>query len=200
MSAIDPLFLSMLEWETGYPDSTEDYNCVALKNKNILNVPCDNSTYFTDGNNMSKPGLGYLCETRVITSKVTKELCHFPFTYQQVTFDSCSTKPVANFNPEGEPWCATKVSPDGNVMNYQWALCQDERTIIYDGSGDGYFCPMPFIYDRVYFDYCTRKSHDGASRYEKQFWCPDPRVVTANNVFNQGDDLGNCTEFLHPPG
>jgi hypothetical protein len=29
---------------------------------------------------------------------------------------------------------------------------QDERTIIYNGSGAGKFCPMPFLYDRQFYD------------------------------------------------
>jgi hypothetical protein len=208
MSAIDPLFLSTLNWETDYPDSTPDYNCIALKNEKLVNVPCNGTSdftngtnYFTNGTDVTKPGLGYICEARVITSKTSQELCHFPFSYQQVTYDSCSNKPVASFNPEGKPWCAIQVSQDGIVMNTRWTLCQDERTIIYDGSGDGYFCPMPFIYDRVYYDYCAKKSHDGLARYENFYWCPDPRTNSTNDVYvYQGGYIGRCTEFLFPSG
>ena len=63
-------------------------------------------------------------------------MCHFPFKYMNTTYTSCSHAIVPNFNLEGEPWCATKVEPDGiTVQEYKLALCQDERGLILDGSG-----------------------------------------------------------------
>ena len=41
----------------------------------------------------------------------------------------------------------SQVDANGVVVTNKWAFCQDERTLIYDGSGAGTFCPMPFLYN-----------------------------------------------------
>ena len=53
-----------------------------------------------------------------------------------------------------------KVDENNNVIPGNWVLCEDERKIIYDWSGAGYFCPIPFVYDRVVYDACTRLPPD----------------------------------------
>jgi len=193
--------LSILEWASGFPTAVENDTCIALKNSKLANVPCASQTFYSDGQtNFNLPGLGYICEARPIHSHDGNKLCHFPFDYQQQTYTSCSNKPVAGFNPEGKPWCATEVTANGIVVAGKWTLCQDERTIIYKGSGAGYFCPMPFIYDRVYFDYCSRKNIVGPDGFSPFYWCPDPNHVGANNEYTAGNTIGECTEFLYPPG
>ena len=54
----------------------------------------------------------------------------------------------------------------------------------------------------VYYDYCTRKKHDGTDGYTNYFWCPNPNDVDDQNTFSmdEGDTIGECTEFLYPPG
>ncbi len=72
------------------------------------------------------------------------------------------------------PILSHQVTSTGVVVSGKWGLCQDERTIIYDGSGAGSFCPMPFLYNRQYFDTCTRKSSVQSTGFENYFWCPNP--------------------------
>ena len=65
------------------------------------------------------------------------EMCHFPFRYMNVTYTSCSHVKIPKFNILGEPWCATEVSPEDKltVQEDKWAVCQDERGMIWDGEG-----------------------------------------------------------------
>ena len=68
-------------------------------------------------------------------------MCHFPFIYQNVTYSSCAhgIRNGSNGEPwnlNGEPWCATRVDEDGlTVKRNKWSLCQDERSLILDGTG-----------------------------------------------------------------
>jgi len=80
-------------------------------------------------------------------------------------------------------------------------LCQDERTLIYDGIGAGKFCPLPFLYNRAYYDTCTRKSSSSSGNLESFFWCPDPSSVipAQQNLFIQGGGIGKCGDFIIPP-
>ena len=54
----------------------------------------------------------------------------------------------------------------------------------------------------MYYDNCTRKNHDGTDGYTNYFWCPNPNDVDDQNTFSmdEGDTIGECTEFLYPPG
>jgi hypothetical protein len=95
-----------------------------------------------------------------------------------------------------------QVSSTGTVVSGKWSLCQDERTIIYDGSGAGRFCPMPFLYNRQFYDTCTRKSSNLTVGFEPFFWCPNPDFVnmTQQNLFLPGGQIGMCNNFLIPAG
>ena len=93
-----------------------------------------------------------------------------------------------------------QVTSSGAVVPGKWSLCTDERTIIYDGPGAGSFCPLPFLYDRQFFDNCTRRSSNGTG-FEPNFWCPVPSSVTGpQNLFAAGGQIGKCTNFLIPEG
>ena len=95
-----------------------------------------------------------------------------------------------------------QVSPSGLVVIGKWALCQDERTIIYDGSGAGQFCPMPFLYNHQFFDTCTRKNSNLSLGLEPFYWCPNPNSVdpSQQNLFTPGGNIGKCNTFLFPQG
>ena len=69
------------------------------------------------------------------------------------------------------------------------------------GMESNTFCPMPFLYDGVHFDYCTKKKIDGEG-YEDFYWCPQPSFLDDKNTFSveEGDERGKCTEHLYPPG
>jgi hypothetical protein len=176
------------------------HTCVALDTIYLVNVPCEETAYYYDGSDDTKTALAYICEARVIRSKTSTDMCHFPFEFQNTIFTSCSTKPVATFNPDGKPWCATNVGSTGVVVVNKWTLCQDEREIIYKESGAGYYCPMPFIYDRIYYDYCTRRNSEADEGFADFYWCPNPNMVDANNKYNQSYPIGRCTQYLFPPG
>ena len=94
------------------------------------------------------------------------------------------------------------MSSTGVVLTGKAALCQDERTIIYDGSGAGNFCPMPFLYNREYYDTCTRKSSSQPIGFENFYWCPNPKSVnlTQQNLFIANGSIGKCNNFLIPSG
>ena len=47
-----------------------------------------------------------------------------------------------------EPWCAITVGDDG-ITGKDFALCQDERKLIFDQKGAGTFCPFPFEFNGV---------------------------------------------------
>lgn len=197
---VDEYLASTFKWRSGYPTDNEDDACVALYKLELMNVPCGGQDYFfgptvTDAN---EPTLGYLCEARVIKTLVSGETCVFPFVFDNVTYTSCSMVDIGQF--EGKPWCATQVDANKNVVFGKWSLCQDERKIIYDGDGAGYACPIPFILDRVMYDFCTRTKPDLSPGFADYFWCPDPNFVTAENEYSAPNPIGKCTDFLIPIG
>ena len=69
--------------------------------------------------------------------------------------------------------------------------------------GAGSFCPIPFVFDRVYYDHCTRAKVDGTpNTVEDFYWCPSPEDVDKNNnnLFLANGKHGKCYDFLKPPG
>ena len=188
-------------WKDGYPIDGQE--CVGLNGAKLVSYPCNDTTYFTDKVELdeSKPALGYLCETKSLnTIDEPKTSCTLPFKYQGKMYDSCSYEVIDGFNPDGSPWCATEVDEDGNAIPQKLKLCEDERRTILYGSGNGHMCPMPFLFDRVYYDHCTRKNNTLQSRYTTFYWCPDPRNVSENNVYSiPSGPIGACPEHLKPP-
>lgn len=120
-------------WSTGYP-KVGNGTCVAFKYLKLVNVPCNaTSMYFNltadgDPTTTSKPLLGYLCETRIMTTLSGTDSCTFPFTYQGKTYTSCSYDDNSVLNNNGLPWCVTDVSriklkvwgpESGTFLNYK---------------------------------------------------------------------------------
>ena len=71
--------------------------------------------------------------------------------------------------------------------------------------GSGSFCPLPFTFDQVMYDTCTRAKVDGTpNKVENFFWCPSPEYVDKdkNNLFEPGNNpyYGKCHEFMKPAG
>jgi hypothetical protein len=89
------------------------FNNIALSNNWPLQMNnLDNSIKLTQGGLASastKPFLGYLCETRPITTLAGTDMCQFPFSYQGKTYTSCSFENNSLLNNNGAPWCATEV-------------------------------------------------------------------------------------------
>ena len=86
----------------------------------------------SDPTNLLKPGLGYICEAKIIPTIPTGKICHFPFKYNGQQYDSCTFEPIPGFNPDGLlPWCALEVDENNEVKPNKWALCKDERDGIY---------------------------------------------------------------------
>ena len=144
--------------------------------------------------------LNYAAKT-IKTIGATVEACQFPFIYKGKVYDSCAFDFIEGLNPNGEPWCALEVNENQEVVNTRWGLCQDERHVIVTGPGNGNFCPIPFIFDRVYYDRCTRIDHTKEKRYGGFFWCPDPSYMNQTvfgSVYVDGEPVGTCPEILHP--
>ena len=103
-------------WQSGFPVSGQG-NCVAMVNLKLINVFCDKLSggnfynFSSDGilSSTLKPVLGYLCETRHISTLGGTEMCRFPFVYQGRTYASCSFENNTMLNNNGAPWCATEV-------------------------------------------------------------------------------------------
>ncbi len=200
-TVVEPEFLRDVNWKNDYPKTNANYKCVGMANhKEIVNFPCEDPTFFSNGQDGTKPGLGYICEARTIYDKGKTTTCHFPFKYDGEMHTSCAHTIIDDFNPFGEPWCASEVDDEGVAIADKMIVCQDEGHIIYDLDQPGLFCPIPFLYDKVYFDYCTRKSFDNPITLADVYWCPSPTNVGANNAYTQGQPYGMCTEYLHPPG
>ena len=69
--------------------------------------------------------------------------------------------------------------------------------------GAGNFCPLPYVYNRVYYDHCTRARLEGTSTLlEDYYWCPSPFDVDRdnNNIFQPTGKAGKCYDFMKPPG
>ncbi len=101
-------------WSNGYPKSDGNV-CVAFKSLKLVNVPCNSSAFYYDNVNdgnpttTSNPLLGYLCETRLMTTVSGTDTCYFPFQYQGKTYSSCSLDNNTLINNNGAPWCITDV-------------------------------------------------------------------------------------------
>ena len=77
------------------------------------------------------------------------------------------------------------------------------RFDIFIGLGAGSFCPLPFTYNRVHYDHCTRAKLDGTqNEVEDFYWCPSPFDVDKDNgnLFQTNGKAGKCYDFLKPPG
>ena len=69
--------------------------------------------------------------------------------------------------------------------------------------GAGSFCPLPFVFNRGYYDTCTRQKVDGTpNNVEEFYWCPSPEDVNKgeNNLFQPNGKYGKCHDYLKPPG
>ena len=71
------------------------------------------------------------CKTRRDRGRVKDVPCIFPFTYDKVTYNSC-TWDLSHLTKG--PWCSTKVDARGQHVKKNWGLCT--------ASGD-YKCPIP---------------------------------------------------------
>ena len=123
-------------------DDAPAHNCVGLigttSDGRFTLIPCEEEGYYnfgldlSDPTNLLKPGLGYICEAKIIPTIPTGKICHFPFKYNGQQYDSCSFEPIPGFNPDGLlPWCALEVDENNEVKPNRWALCKDERDGIY---------------------------------------------------------------------
>ena len=69
--------------------------------------------------------------------------------------------------------------------------------------GAGSFCPLPFLFNNVFYDTCTRLKVDGSlNKVEEFYWCPSPDDVDKenDNLFLPNGKHGRCNDNLKPPG
>ena len=197
---LDPIlneFIMENFWTPGHP--IEGQECVGWAAGRFLTYPCDQ--IFNDGTDPidpSVPALGYICEAKTLHSTDLTSTCIFPFRFQNQTYDSCTFEPEEDINPDGLfPWCAIDVYEDGNAKKFE--RCQDERHTIISGPGSGHLCPLPFLFEGIWYDHCTRKDPTLQQKYTENYWCPDPRSMNESLTYYPGNPVGRCPEILHPP-
>ena len=96
------------------------------------------------------------------------------------------------------------------ILTYQGYMYYNKCYMCYKHTiqcmpGSGSFCPLPFTFDRVMYDTCTRAKVDGTpNKVESFYWCPSPEYVDKdkNNLFpgHYAGYYGKCHEFMRPPG
>lgn len=190
---VDDRIKTKIENELGAPLGPGT-QCLGFYNKQFW--PYDCAQEFNDGSDTSA-ALGYICEARHIKTKDSDIVCVFPFVYNNVTHDSCAFDINEDLESNGLPWCATDVHEDKTPK--KTAFCQDERELIIEKDGSGNFCPLPFLFNGVWYDYCTRKDPTSETKFVDYFWCPDPSAVNDTNEYISGNSVGKCPDFLKPP-
>ena len=54
------------------------------------------------------------CKEVLKCKTTTGQECYFPFTYQGITYENCTTDPLNNDSPNA--WCATEIDEDGVMV------------------------------------------------------------------------------------
>ncbi len=158
--------------------SHTDKACIMMdKDGKIVAEKCDTEYGYTNP-------LGYACEARIITTHTDdKKVCNLPFKVDgsDLLYHSCIYNETERFS-----WCPTKL--DENKFGLDKEHCPDEREIAYKGPGSGKMCIFPFLYDRVWYETCTKESQD-------EIWCPTK--ITPSLMFDENvDEYGFCTKHL----
>merc|ERR1719153_1075038 len=101
----------------------------------------------------------------------TGDSCKFPFTFQGVRYNACTTDHSEN----GAPWCATQVNNRGESVKFGVcaAFCPGVGCKTFD-NGDS--CKFPFTFKGVRYDACTTQVIHGNCAP----WC-------ATEVNNRGE-------------
>ena len=96
----------------------------------------------------------------------------------------------------------------------EWAECDDEREIAFDGGSQGQFCNLPFLMDGQYFENCTlltvanytvNATFVNETKYEEdRYWCPsehsvDPTTYLWTGYNSTEESYGFCQDHLFPP-
>jgi hypothetical protein len=72
---------------------------------------------------LTNDSFGFLgCEVEELETS-TKQACIFPFEFNQISFNGCTTM----FDEKHKPWCATKVDVKGKGRADEgfWGYCQE---------------------------------------------------------------------------
>ena len=85
----------------------DNLRCTVISKQKLNLTKCENYPTSTGKR------LGYICEARPMDTVDGKTSCHFPFKHEGVTHDSC----VPPESEQAVPWCATKVSANGEIGN-----------------------------------------------------------------------------------
>ncbi len=100
-----------------------DFRIVKLKNyeTSIRHVWLQPKIIFS--NVKYNDSIGFLdCEVEELKTS-TKQACIFPFEFNQISFNGCTTM----FDEKHKPWCATKVNVKGKGRAAEgfWGYCQE---------------------------------------------------------------------------
>jgi len=99
-SGHDSSWNAPVNWAANFPETNDDRKtCVAFYRLAMVNIPCDGFYNGTDDNDTH---LGYICETRVLSTHPDKgtakgvQTCAVPFTYDGVQYDGCADQIPSN--------------------------------------------------------------------------------------------------------
>jgi hypothetical protein len=138
--------------------------------------------------------------------------CIFPYIYRNTTYDRCTTKD----SDTGQPWCATSVDHERNVIDFAWGDCSEGCPGTSFECDDKYFSlkegtcidksvpgavPNWFGAPTVYLDEPTEvlfpapvcKSKINRREYENTCRCDT--TDTAITWDSNGISRGNCTGY-----
>lgn len=101
-------------------------------------------------------------------------LCHFPFTFEDKSYSSCTT----DGRRDNLPWCATTADFDSDK---KFGFCPSELLYTYGGNSEGSPCVFPFIFLGEEYEGCTTEGRSDGYR-----WC----ATTGN--FDNDKKYGFC--------
>ena len=90
----------------------DNLRCTVISQQKLKSAKCESYPTSSESH-VTEKRLGYICEARPMDTVDGKGSCHFPFKHEGVTHDSC----VPPESEQAVPWCATKVSANGEIEN-----------------------------------------------------------------------------------
>jgi hypothetical protein len=114
--------------------------------------------------------------------------CVFPFKYEGVRYDECTTVETEG----GSSWCSVETDKGGNTVKGQWGNCDPDcattcMTIGTQGVGANRKCTFPFQFKGKRYDFCTTEDHTAE-------WCAIK--VGPNGSFLAGQ-WAECSPACH---
>ncbi|CAK8685878.1 unnamed protein product [Clavelina lepadiformis] len=147
------------------------YNkCTTIDNKGQLwcSLTSDYDRYQTWGECADCPG------NQDMSCTVGASRCHFPFTYDDVVYKTCTSR--NNAESGWIPWCSLTDDYPNDKRWGNCATCQQK----FDCTANGSRCVFPFIYKGIWYNECTTIDNNG------QLWC------SLSTNYAETQSWGNC--------